>query len=119
MKSWKDLVVAMMKPKSTLQHLQMVVIAHVKENDRFVYDQALALAKEAGKDDFAVGGKRKYGLLFHLYTYYERDIRGAVKSCYTQPVYDVHDAVYSREEVDADILEKAVLEQTGFKVQIC
>ncbi len=100
------------------QKLVDAFIDHVKENDKFVYDQALTLAKEAKKDDFAVGGKRKYGVLFHCYTHYERQIREAMKSCYTMPVYDVHDAVYSREEVDTEILEKAVLEQTGFKVKI-
>lgn len=32
--------------------------------------------------------------------------------------HEVHDAVYSKEEIDPSIIEKEVLEQTGFKVKI-
>ena len=33
-------------------------------------------------------------------------------------VIDVHDAVYSKEVIDMGVLEKAVLETTGFEVKI-
>ena len=41
-----------------------------------------------------------------------------MKSCFTEPVYDVHDAVYSRERIDPASLEDVVLEETGFAVYI-
>jgi len=83
-----------------------------------IYSQARCLAKEAREDNFSVGGKRFYGIIFHAWTYFERQIRDAIKSCFTQPGYDVHDAVYSREKIATEALEKAVLEQTGFHVKI-
>ena len=41
-----------------------------------------------------------------------------MKSCFTMPEYDCHDAVYSREIVDVIVLEDKVLKDTGFNVKI-
>jgi len=91
----------------------------VEQNNPEIYMEAAALTKEAEEGErVSVNGKKFYGHLFHLYTYFERQIREAMKSCFTQPTYDVHDAVYSREVLDPQILVDAVLGQTGFKVLI-
>jgi hypothetical protein len=36
----------------------------------------------------------------------------------SEACHEVHDAVYSREEVDTKMLEQAVFETTGFSVKI-
>jgi len=100
------------------QKLSKAFMITIEEDYPFVYSQALALAKEAGDDDFSIGGKRFYGTMFHAWTHFERQVRNAMKSCFTQPVYDVHDAVYSREQIDPRVLEQTVLEQTRFRVKI-
>ena len=58
--------------------------------------------------------------LSHIWTHYEKQIRDAMKNCFREPdmAIDLHDAVYSREEVDMQVLEQAVLEATGFKMKI-
>ncbi len=108
----------LMKLYFEAKKLSQAFMYEVKMSHPFVYKQALALAKEADTEDFAIGGKRFYGVLAHSYTHFERQIRDAMKSCYAMPVYDVHDAVYSRETIEPDVLEKAVLDQTRFKVKI-
>ncbi len=101
------------------QRLATAFVEIVKTNYADVYEGAEKLAKEAKKNQqISVNGKKYYGHLFHMYAYFERQIREAMKSCFTQPTYDVHDAVYSREVLDPQILVDAVLEQTGFKVLI-
>ncbi len=100
------------------QKLSKAFMAKIEQDHPFVYTQALALAKEAGDDDFSIGGKRFYGTMFHAWTHFERQVRNTMKSCFIQPVYDVHDAVYSREQIDPRVLEQTVQEQTRFRVKI-
>jgi len=98
--------------------LSKLFVETVQRNDVDVYVKAEELAKKADEGQEAIGDKRFYGILFHAYTYYERQIREAMKSCFSEPIYDVHDAVYSREVLDPKLLEKAVLEKSGFVVSI-
>ena len=89
-----------------------------KTHHHSIYLRAVEMAKMAKDYHVEYEGKKKISILYFLWTQFERPIREAMKSCYTEPVYDVHDAVYSREQVDTKILEEAVLDQTGFRVKI-
>ena len=68
---------------------------------------------------FATTGEfNKYSLFFFVWTQIEREIREAMMSCFDGFVHQVHDAVYSKEDVEIAVLEKAVLDRTGIKVKI-
>ncbi len=70
--------------------------------------------------EFIAEGVKESSLFFFIWTQWERQIREAMMNCFNAPeaCHQVHDAVYSREEVDMQVLEQAVLEVTGFKVKI-
>ena len=76
--------------------------------------------KKLKKYEFFEIGKKESSVFFFIWTQYERKIREAMMSCFkqSQACHQVHDAVYSKEKIDPTILEKAVFEQTGFKVKI-
>ena len=65
-------------------------------------------------------GKKESSIFFFIWTQYEREIREAMMSCFTAPecCHQVHDAVYSTEVIDAEVIEAKVLEETGFVVKI-
>lgn len=64
--------------------------------------------------------KKESSVFFFIWTQYERKIREAMKIPFTNQldIIDVHDAIYSKEEVSLDLIEKAVFEQTGFRVKV-
>lgn len=68
----------------------------------------------------ANGEKKESSVFFFIWTQYERKIREAMKIPFTNQldIIDVHDAIYSKEEVSLDLIEKAVFEQTGFRVKV-
>lgn len=68
----------------------------------------------------ASGEKKESSVFFFIWTQYERKIREAMKIPFTNllDIIDVHDAIYSKEEVSLDLIEKAVFEQTGFRVKV-
>jgi len=70
--------------------------------------------------EYIVDRVKESSLFFFIWTQHEREIREAMMSCFNTPeaCHQVHDAVYSREEVDMQVLENAVLEVTGFEVKI-
>jgi hypothetical protein len=57
-------------------------------------------------------------MLFHLMAMDEKRMRDAMSSCFGKCPLQVHDAVYSYEDLPVEVLEKAVKEQTGFAVKI-
>jgi hypothetical protein len=66
------------------------------------------------------GRKKESSVFFFIWTQWERQIREVMMSCFDDPssCHQVHDAVYSRKRIDPKVIEAAVLEKTGFKVQI-
>ncbi|WP_434579772.1 hypothetical protein MLC52_06990 [Sulfurimonas sp. NW15] len=70
--------------------------------------------------DFVEDGKKEVSIFFFIWTQYEREIREAMMSCFSTPeaCHQVHDAVYSKEDIDSKIIEDYVLDQTGFEVKI-
>jgi len=95
------------------------VLQAIKTNEPIFYTRCEELAKY-GKYDTVKEYKNPYSIYFHIWTHYEKLIRDAMKSCFRQPdmVIDLHDAVYSKEEVDTQVLEEAVFWATGFRVKI-
>jgi hypothetical protein len=70
--------------------------------------------------EFIKDGVKESSLFFFIWTQYERAIRKAMVQCFnaSEACHEVHDAVYSREEVDTKMLEQAVLDATDFRVKI-
>lgn len=97
-------------------------------------DSKLAIAKSKASDILikqwddlkkeyqftASGEKKESSVFFFIWTQYEREIREAMKIPFANKadILDVHDAIYSKEEVDITSIENAVLTQTGFKVKV-
>jgi hypothetical protein len=73
------------------------------------------------KYDFIDSGRKKESsIFFFIWTQWERQIREVMMSCFDDlsACHQVHDAIYSRQIIDPKVIEAAVLEQTGFRVQI-
>ena len=70
--------------------------------------------------EFIADGVKESSLFFFIWTQYEREIREAMMSCFKAPeaCHQVHDAVYSREVVEPQVIEVKVLAETDFKVKI-
>lgn len=75
---------------------------------------------ETEKYDFIDDGKKESSIFFFVWTQWERQIRHAMMACFQEPkaCHEVHDAVYSKEVLEPNMIEEKVLEQTGFKVKI-
>lgn len=111
---------------SEAQNMRAEIIADAEAN---VLDNAKSMAKVSWqkewmendkKYDFIVNGHKEASLFFFIWTQYEREIRHAMMSCFDKPeaCHQVHDAVYSRQKIDATVIEATVLENTGFDVKI-
>lgn len=78
--------------------------------------------KEEGKEKkqpkFITNGVNKYSLFFFIWTQVERRVREAMKSCFNGFVHEVHDAVYSKEEVSLEIIEEAIKKQTNLTIKV-
>jgi len=82
---------------------------------------SMAMLADDGRYDRAVDMSKKEGdttVLFHLLAMDEKRIRDAMSTCFDKRPLEVHDAVYSYEDLPVEMLEKAVKEQTGFAVKI-
>ena len=90
-----------------------ISMAMMAEDDRYDYACELVEKKRSLDEDGA-----KNSILFHLLAMGEKRIRDAMSSCFDKYPLQVHDAVYSYEDLPVEILEKAVKEQAGFAVKI-
>ena len=78
--------------------------------------------EEESKYEFKVN-EDKYkesSLFFFIWTQFERQIRESMMSCFDDPkaCHQVHDAVYSRQQIKLSTMEEKILNDTGFKVII-
>ena len=70
--------------------------------------------------EFITDGKKESSIFFFIWTQWERQIRESMMNCFDNPnaCHQVHDAVYSRQIIDPEIIEAKVLDETGFTVKI-
>ncbi len=108
------------------QKLRKEVIEAV---DKICYTRAYELAKPSyikkwnkrkKEYEYIADTKKESSLFFFIWTQYEREIRHAMMSCFNiqEACHEVHDAIYSKEDISIGLLEKRVLELTGFEVRI-
>lgn len=66
------------------------------------------------------GSVKESSLFFFIWTQWERQIRHAMMDSFSMPnaCHQVHDAVYSTEDIEPSVIEAKVLDTTGFKVTI-
>ena len=75
--------------------------------------------KKKRKYDFVDSGKKNpFSVFFFCWTMEERDIREAMKTCFSSQTFDCHDAIYSRSIASVDTLEQAIKDNTGLTVGI-
>ena len=78
--------------------------------------------QQENKFEFLINSNefKESSLFFFIWTQWERLIREAMMSCFSEPkaCHQVHDAVYSKEQIDIADMEAKVLADTGFKVKI-
>jgi len=97
--------------------------------DKTIYTRAYMFAKpeyikvwDKKKKQYAFIAdiKKESSIFFFIWTQYEREIRHAMMSCFNalEACHEIHDAVYSKEDISVGLLEKRVLELTGFEVRI-
>jgi len=60
----------------------------------------------------------KSSVFFFVWTYYERHIRQAMLEHYFEDGIEVHDAVYSKIDIDPKLLKKAICDWTEFNITI-
>ena len=101
----------------------------LEDADELILSRAYTLAKprwmaiyteDKKQPEFVMDGKKESSIFFFIWTQYEREIRGAMMSYFSVPeaCHQVHDAVYSKEDINPIQLEEHVLEMTGFTVKI-
>jgi len=88
------------------------------------YDDAVDIAQRKESADIASGlpaaahDEMQSKILFHLLAMDEKLIRDAMSGCFDAYPMQVHDAVYSYQDLPVSVLEGAVLSAAGIKLNI-
>ena len=112
--------------------LRKAVLSHVSENDPKVLVRAIEQSSrelpeeidwlDIDSEESSKEMRDKSSVFFFVWTWYERGIRQAMIHALGEneasEVFEVHDAVYSKKDIDPKILEKAILEETGYAITI-
>lgn len=105
------------KVKKDCTHLYTTALSYAKY-DMVIDKWEIKKGYKKKQPVFKQGDINKFSLFFFVWTQIERQIREAMMSCFSDYVHEVHDAVYSKEDIEVAIIEKAVLEKTGIAVNI-
>lgn len=107
--------------------LRREVVATISSHEPDLLESAIAQSKNnfpedmdwesIEKEDSAKAARDKSSVFFFIWTYFEKQIRDAMLSVVNDGI-PVHDAIYSKEDIDCEVFEKAVFDQTGFEVKI-
>jgi len=83
--------------------------------DKFWNEEESKYEFEINEDEY-----KESSLFFFIWTQWERQIREIMMKCFDKPeaCHQVHDAVYSTQQIDPSIIEANILEYTGFEVRI-
>ena len=107
--------------------LRRAVLKHVSENEPKVLARAIEQSsREMPKGwnwsdtEQAESNKERLSassIFFFVWTFYERDIRQAMLMILEDGL-EVHDAVYSKMDVDVKVVEQEIFDQTGYTITI-
>jgi hypothetical protein len=108
------------------QKIQQEVVDNAEKEVRdkaelFAKDNLIFLGiNDDGSKNFEADGKKLSSRFFFTWTQYERKIREAMKRRFIEPeaCHDVHDAIYSKEDVPISDIELVVQKFTGYQVSI-
>lgn len=105
--------------KSHLMSKSKLFSKYVDESEKMVKDY-IDIFKAKYPDKYTIALKYAnqdniYSIFFFCWTQIEREIRDVMTGCFADQndVREVHDAVYSKEEIDCSVLEKAIKSQLG------
>ncbi|MDF1690055.1 MAG: hypothetical protein P1U35_10635 [Cycloclasticus sp.] len=93
------------------------VIAQAKLHRPEDYEYAQQLMQQK-KPEGSTYEKEQNTVLFHLLAMDERRARDAMSNCFDDWPLQVHDAVYSRQDLDVSVLEKAIAQETNFNMKV-
>jgi hypothetical protein len=105
--------------KSHLMSKSKLLSQYVEESDKMVKDYIdIFKAKYPDKHTIALkyaDNGKIHSILFFCWTQIEREVRDVMIGCFTDQndVREVHDAVYSKEEIDCSVIEKAIKTKLG------
>ena len=104
--------------KDIISNAEPVLLSRAKDMAKTKYKKVWVQGQT--KPKFEPNGKKESSIFFFIWTQWERLIRNSMMSCFDNPkaCHQVHDAVYSKETIDMNILENRVFEETGFRVVI-
>ena len=112
--------------------LRQAVLKHVSEHDPQILERAIAQSSrelpeemdwmDLGIEETSKEVRDKASVFFFVWTWYERQIRQAMIDALgdneASEALEVHDAVYSRRDIDTKIIEKEIYDQTKFRISI-
>lgn len=109
---------ALVLRKEVIDHAEPITLARATEFAKVKWEKIGLDSK--GKPIFEADGKKESSVFFFIWTQSERLIREAMINCFDNPssCHQVHDAVYSRQDIDPKVIEDKVLKVTSFKIQI-
>ena len=86
----------------------------------FAKSKWIKIVAAKDKVEFVEDGKKESSIFFFIWTQWERQIREIMMNCFSNPsaCHQVHDAVYSTQDINASVIESRVLVETGFNVKI-
>jgi len=107
--------------------LRRAVLKHVHENEPKVLIRAIEQSSREMPNDWdwsdteqAESSRERLNassIFFFVWTHYERDIRQAMLLVLEDGL-EVHDAVYSKMDIDVKIVEQEIFDQTGYSITI-
>ena len=107
--------------------LRRAVLKHVSENEPLVLTRAIEQSSREMPKDWDWSDNKQVesteerlsasSIFFFVWTHYERDIRQAMLMVLEDGL-EVHDAVYSKMDVDVKVVEQEIFDQTGYTITI-
>jgi hypothetical protein len=105
--------------------LRRAVLKHINETEPEVLERAREQSRRELPEELDWSDieseetldemRNKASVFFFVWTWYERAIRKAMLTVLTDGL-EVHDAVYSKMDIGPELVERAILEQTGFSI---
>ena len=121
----KHLLYAQFQEES--DRLRREVLSYVAKYETYVLELAIKQSKrelsetidwrDTAEEKSHALARDKSSVFFFVWTYYERLIRQAMLKVLIDGI-GVHDAVYSRHDIDIAVIEETITKETGFNIRI-